>query len=84
MAMESLTLTGLLNEVAGRFHSRRAISTSGKYDLTHSRLHQLVEHAASQLVAAGVRPGDVVALTFPNTVEVLSLFLSRIAKSSPN
>lgn len=76
--MESLTLTGLLNDVAGKFHSRRAISAAGKYDLTHSRLNELVEQAASQLVAAGVRPGDVVALTYPNTVEFVILFLAVV------
>lgn len=64
------TLTALLNHVAGKFPSRRAISVCGKFDLTHARLNHLVEGAAAQLVAAGVKPGDVVALTFPNTVEV--------------
>jgi len=74
--MESLTLTGLLKEVAGKFPSRRAISVSGKFDLTHGRLDELVEVAASRLVAVGVKSGDVVALTFPNIVEVNSLIFS--------
>lgn len=68
--MATFTLTGLLKQVAGRFPLLRAISVSGKFDLTHARLHELVERAASRLLAAGVKPGDVVALTFPNTVEV--------------
>ena len=72
--MESLTLTGLLKDVAEKFPSRRAISVSGKFDISHSRLQQLVEQAGSCLLTAGVHPGDVVALTFPNTIEV-SLFL---------
>ena len=72
--MGTFTVTGLLNQVTGNFPSRRAISISGKFDITHSRLHELVERAASRLVAAGINPGDVVALTFPNTVEVWSLF----------
>ncbi|KAI3471135.1 hypothetical protein Pfo_027798 [Paulownia fortunei] len=76
--MATLTLTGLLKQVAGKFPSRRAICVSGKFDLTHARLHQLVEHAASQLLAAGVKPGDVVALTFPNTVEFVVMFLAVI------
>ena len=66
-----MTLTGLLRDVAAKFPSRRAISVAGKFDLTHSRLHQLVESAAARLVAAGIKPGDVIALTFPNTVEVI-------------
>lgn len=70
MATLTLTLTGLLKEVAGVFHSRRAISVSGRLDLTHARLDQLVDDAASQLLAAGIEPGDVVSITFPNTIEV--------------
>lgn len=65
-----MTLTGLLKHVAEKFPSRRAISTSGKFDITHARLQQLVERAASHLVSAGVKHGDVIALTFPNTIEV--------------
>lgn len=76
--MESLTVTGFLKKVAGEFPSRRAISVSGKFDLTYDRLHQLIEHAASRLLSAGVMPGDVVALTFPNTVEFIIMFLAVI------
>ncbi|KAH6828117.1 AMP-dependent synthetase and ligase family protein [Perilla frutescens var. hirtella] len=76
--MATLTLTGLLKEVAGIFHSRRAISVPGKLDLTHARLDQLVDDAASQLLAAGIGPGDVVSLTFPNTVEFVVMFLAII------
>lgn len=76
--MESLTLTGLLKHVAEKLPSRRAISVSGKFDINHSRLHQLIQHAASGLIAAGVKPGDVVALTFPNTVEFVVMFLAVI------
>ncbi|GER51000.1 acyl CoA ligase [Striga asiatica] len=76
--MSTSTLTGLLNHVAGLYPSRRAISVSGKFDLTHARLRQLVEGAAVQLISAGVRPGDVVALTFPNTVEFVVMFLAVI------
>lgn len=68
--MEGLTLTGTLKRAAAEFPDRRAISVSGKLELTHARLQSLVEEAAAELVASGVRPGDVVALTFPNTVEV--------------
>lgn len=71
-----MTLTGLLKKSALEFPERRAVSVSGKFDLTHAQLHELVEHAASHLVANGVGPGDVVALTFPNTVEVCALQLN--------
>ena len=68
--MEALTLTGLMKQKAAEFPSGRALSASGKFDLTHSRLDELVDKAASLLIASGINPGDVVALTFPNTVEV--------------
>ncbi|XP_065628250.1 probable CoA ligase CCL9 [Quercus suber] len=76
--MENQTLTGLLSRIAGEFPSRRAISVSGKFDLTYARLHELVETAASRLVSAGVHVGDVVALVFPNTVEFVIMFLAVI------
>ncbi|XP_042512686.1 probable CoA ligase CCL9 [Macadamia integrifolia] len=76
--MEILTLTGLLKKSADEFPSRRALSSSGKFDLTHTRLQALIEQAASRLVAFGIKPGDVVALTFPNTVEFVIMFLAVI------
>ncbi|KAK4843534.1 hypothetical protein QYF36_009474 [Acer negundo] len=76
--MENLTLTGLLRKAATAFPSRRAISVSGKFDVTYSRLQELVEHAASLLVDHGVKPGNVVALVFPNTLEYVVMFLAVI------
>ncbi|XP_057952306.1 probable CoA ligase CCL9 [Malania oleifera] len=76
--MERLTLTGLLKQAADDFPSRRALSLSGSFDLTHARLHELVEIAASRLVVSGVLPGNVVALTFPNTVEFVVMFLAVV------
>lgn len=74
----SSTLTGLLRRAADTFPSRRAISVAGKFDLTHSRLQHLVDIAANRLISAGIKPGDVVALTFPNTVEFVITFLAVI------
>uniref|UniRef100_A0A1D1ZJZ9 4-coumarate--CoA ligase n=1 Tax=Anthurium amnicola TaxID=1678845 RepID=A0A1D1ZJZ9_9ARAE len=76
--MEGLTLTGVLRKAAADFPDRCAISVSGKFDLTHARLHLLVDEAAAELASSGVRPGDVVALTFPNTVELVVVFLAVI------
>ncbi|KAK4752192.1 hypothetical protein SAY87_020990 [Trapa incisa] len=76
--MESSTLTSLLKRTASDFPHRRAICVSGRFDLTHAQLDELVDHAASHLVAAGVGPGDVVALTFPNIVELVIMFLAVI------
>ena len=75
--MDTLTLTRLLKIVAIEFPNRRAVSISGKFDITHSQLLELVEHAASRLVNAGIGRGDVIALTFLNTIEVcFSSFVS--------
>ncbi|XP_038874771.1 oxalate--CoA ligase-like [Benincasa hispida] len=76
--MENCTLTGLLKKAASEFPRRRALSVSGKFDLTHERLQELVVHAAGCLVDVGVKAGDVVALTFPNTVEYVIMFLAVI------
>ncbi|EEF51169.1 AMP dependent CoA ligase, putative [Ricinus communis] len=76
--METLTLTGLLKKSAAEFPNNRAIHVSRKLDLTHSQLQHLIDHAASLLVASGVSPGHVVALTFPNTVEYVIMFLAVI------
>lgn len=72
------TLTGHLSAVASKFPSRNAITVSGQFDLSYSRLHHLVDRAASRLIAAGISPGDVVALTFPNTIEFVITFLAVI------
>lgn len=74
--MEGVTVSGLFKQAAENFPSRRAVSVSGKFDLTYSRLHELVERAAARLVASGIKAGDVVALIFPNTVEVCFFFNS--------
>jgi non-ribosomal peptide synthetase component E (peptide arylation enzyme) len=50
--------------------SRRAIAVHGKIDFTHADLDALIDAAAVRLCDAGVRPGQTVALCFPNTVEV--------------
>lgn len=72
------TLTGLLKKAAADFPTLRALSVPGKWSLTHRRLDELVDEAAGKLVAGGVRPGDVVALVFPNTLEV-----SKCRKAAP-
>ncbi|KAE8699866.1 Oxalate--CoA ligase [Hibiscus syriacus] len=76
--METVTLTGLLKKAAAQFPLRRAVSVAGNFDLTHAQFQQLVDHAASLLVASGIGSGDVVALTFPNTVEFVIMFLAVI------
>ncbi|KAM3391566.1 hypothetical protein ACQJBY_012951 [Aegilops geniculata] len=78
--MEGLTLTSLLKAAAAAFPDRRAIAVHGRIDLTHAALDALVDAAAARLAAGpdGVRPGQAVALCFPNTVELVVVFLAVI------
>ncbi|XP_047063447.1 oxalate--CoA ligase-like [Lolium rigidum] len=78
MEEETLTLTALLKAAAAAHPSRRAIAVHGKIDLTHNDLDALVDAAAARLHGAGVRPGQTVALCFPNTVELVITFLAVI------
>uniref|UniRef100_A0ACD5Z1W6 Uncharacterized protein n=1 Tax=Avena sativa TaxID=4498 RepID=A0ACD5Z1W6_AVESA len=80
MEEETLTLTALLKAAAAAHPSRRAIAVHGKIDLTHADLDALVDAAAARLAAGadGVRPGQTVALCFPNTVELVVVFLAVI------
>lgn len=80
MAEEDLTtLTAQLKAAAAAFPSRRAVAVPGKADLTHAALDALVDAAAARLAArAGVRLGHTVALCFPNTVELVIMFLAVI------
>ncbi|KAI4370069.1 hypothetical protein MLD38_018454 [Melastoma candidum] len=77
MEKAAVTLTDLLRKSAAEFPSRSAVSVSGQFDLDHQRLQELIDHAAS-LLAGSVGPGDVVALTFLNTVEFVIMFLAVI------
>ncbi|XP_062186302.1 oxalate--CoA ligase-like [Phragmites australis] len=77
--MEPPTLTALLKKASAAFPSRRAVAVPGKIQLTHAALDALVDAAAAQLAAdAGVLPGRVVALSFPNTIELVIMFLAVI------
>jgi acyl-CoA synthetase (AMP-forming)/AMP-acid ligase II len=76
------TLTALLKKAAAAFPSRRAVAVpGGGADLTHAALDALVDAAAARLAAAGggaVRPGHTVALCFPNTAELVVMFLAVV------
>ncbi|XP_078182476.1 AMP-dependent synthetase and ligase family protein [Carex rostrata] len=74
----SPTLTGLLKKAAVSFPDKRALSFAGKFEISHSRLQELIDYSASVLRSAGVSPGDVVALTFPNSIELVIMFLAVI------
>jgi oxalate---CoA ligase len=76
---EATTLTALLKEAVAAFPTRRAVAVPGRLELTHAALDALVDAAAARLAAdAEVLPGHVVALSFPNTVEVRFLLSNSI------
>ncbi|KAK8949893.1 4-coumarate--CoA ligase-like 10 [Platanthera guangdongensis] len=61
---------GTLKCVAADFSSRRALFVAGKLEITYSLLDDLVDFTTSLLLEVGILHGDVVALTFSNSVEV--------------
>lgn len=73
-----ISLTSLLCKSAEEFPNQKAITVSGKYQLTHSQLQATVNACAARLKAVGVGHGDVVALAFPNSIEFVVLFMAVI------
>jgi hypothetical protein len=65
-----LTLTALLNNACHEFPQHKAVIVSGKFEVTYAELQRLVNRCAAKLRNAGIGTGDVVALTFPNSIEV--------------
>jgi non-ribosomal peptide synthetase component E (peptide arylation enzyme) len=80
--MAALTLTALLDHAAEQHGENLALIASGGPHLTHRELHGAIEKAAAQLRRAGVKPGDLVSLAFPNTLEVF-FSLSFLLSSPP-
>jgi len=72
------TLTGLLNNVCQEFPQNKAVIVSGKFEVTYAEMQRLVNRCAVKLRNAGIGSGDVVALTFPNSIEFVILFLAVI------
>lgn len=73
-----VTLTGLLNNVCQEFPQNKAIIVSGKFEVTYAEMQRLVNRCAVKLRNAGIGSGDVVTLTFPNSIEFVILFLAVI------
>ncbi len=62
-----LTIPAALASAAGQFGGGLAVAEPGGQRLTYSELHEQVVAVAAALVAAGVEPGDRVAIWSPNT-----------------
>jgi non-ribosomal peptide synthetase component E (peptide arylation enzyme) len=80
--MAALTLTALLDHATEQHGENLALIASGGPHLTHRELHGAIEKAAAQLRRAGVKPGDLVSLAFPNSLEVF-FSLSFLLSSPP-
>ncbi|WP_354644176.1 amino acid adenylation domain-containing protein [Kitasatospora camelliae] len=74
------TLHGLVAEQARRTPDAPALIPArpedGEPTLSYAELDALADHRAARLVAAGVRPGDIVALCLPRGVELLGCLLA--------
>eukprot|EP00253_Pinus_taeda_P016298 PITA_16298 len=73
-----LTLSALLNNACDEFSQHKALILPEKFDVTYAELQRLVNICAAKLRNAGIGRGDVVALTFPNSIEFVILFLAVI------
>eukprot|EP00897_Mesotaenium_endlicherianum_P001322 jgi/Mesen1/1217/ME000129S00316 len=73
------TLTSLLKKAAEKHGDNSAlIVAEGGPSVTHAQLQAAIDAAAAQIKRAGVKPGDLVSLAFPNTLEFVVLFLGVV------
>ncbi|KAH7293921.1 hypothetical protein KP509_28G048100 [Ceratopteris richardii] len=78
MAEEIVTLTSLIKRTCAESSNSLAIVTPGGPTLTYAQLDVAVDEGASQLLRAGIKPGDIVAITFPNSIEFVVTFLAAV------
>ncbi|MGD9999299.1 MAG: class I adenylate-forming enzyme family protein [Ilumatobacteraceae bacterium] len=71
------TVARVLDAGAAGFPSREAL-VDGRHRLDYGTLHELVGRVAAGLREAGVGPGDRVAVSLPNSVHVVVLFLATM------
>lgn len=64
------TVHSLLSKAAEEHGDSPALIVPNVSSLSHSELHSAIEKTAVALRRAGVKPGDLVSLAFPNTLEV--------------
>ncbi|GJP53498.1 hypothetical protein CLOM_g12661 [Closterium sp. NIES-68] len=66
----------LHSAVESRGDATAIVVTQGGPTVTHAGLEAAVDAVAAQLRALGVKPGDLVSLAFPNSLEFVVLFLA--------
>ena len=75
MWFEKITFGQLLDKAAERWGAREALSFDGRR-WSFAQLRQNVDRAAKALIAAGVQPGDHVALWLGNRPEYIFVFFA--------
>ncbi|GGT00184.1 MULTISPECIES: FadD3 family acyl-CoA ligase [Streptomyces] len=72
------TVAGLVRDAAARHADREAVA-DGRTRLTYRALGERVERAAAAAIAAGIRPGDRVAVWAPNTPDWITCALGAVS-----
>ncbi|MCY0931752.1 FadD3 family acyl-CoA ligase [Streptomyces sp. H27-H1] len=72
------SIGGLVRDAAARFAGREAV-VDGRVRIDYAQLGERVERAAAACMAAGVEPGDRVAVWAPNTLEWIVSALGAVS-----
>ncbi|GAQ80212.1 hypothetical protein KFL_000490025 [Klebsormidium nitens] len=74
-SVSASTLPGVLDG-AKKGSAPGLVVAGGGPKLTHAQLTEQIESVGAQLRSFGVKPGDLVTLAFPNTIEFVVAFLA--------
>lgn len=69
-------LTGIFDEVRAHRPGATAIALPNGHKVSFEQLSRAIDSLSRQLSAAGVAPGDVVAMVMPNSLEFVVAFLA--------
>ncbi|MET9698881.1 FadD3 family acyl-CoA ligase [Streptomyces sp. NPDC006529] len=72
------TIAALVRDAAARFGDREAV-VDGRVRIGYAQLGERVERAAAACIAAGLEPGDRVAVWAPNTLEWIVSALGAVS-----
>ncbi|MCX5606399.1 MULTISPECIES: FadD3 family acyl-CoA ligase [unclassified Streptomyces] len=72
------SIAGLVRDAAARYADREAV-VDGRVRVDYAQLGERVERAAAACIAAGVEPGDRVAVWAPNTLEWIVSALGAVS-----
>ncbi|TDU77625.1 FadD3 family acyl-CoA ligase [Streptomyces sp. KS 21] len=72
------SIAGLVRAAAGQYADREAV-VDGRVRITYAQLGERVERATAAAIAAGIEPGDRVAVWAPNTLEWIVSALGAVS-----